>query len=69
MKFAKYLSSSYASAMIDKKTFELWRKEEISTRAAIIRFRRNNDIPSNIHISEEDFTKWLLSIGWWRFRS
>lgn len=50
----------------DKKNFELWRNNQITTGICLERFREANSIPYGHEIKEEDFIEWLEFIGYKR---
>lgn len=66
MELYKYLKKGYNAAHRDCTIFNNWADKEISTFRAIELFKISNKIKPEVIISEEDFTTWLNSLGYYR---
>lgn len=61
---AAHLKSGKGRVAIDCSIFNKWEEKQITTRSAIKEFKQNNDIEEEI--SEDEFVKWLHSLGYRR---
>lgn len=64
MNIAAHLKYGKGRATIDCSIFNKWEEKQITTQSAIKEFKQNNDIEEEI--SEDEFVKWLHSLGYRR---
>ena len=66
MELYRLLKKGYNAAHRDCTIFNSWADRNISTFRAIELFRISNKIRPEVEISEEEFTQWLNSLGYFR---
>lgn len=66
MEMYKLLYPQQSSADRDKGTFNNWADGVITTKRAIMEFKENNRLENDEEIDEDEFIKWLKTIGYWR---
>lgn len=66
MKIYKLLHPQQLSVTRDKLTFNNWMDGVITTKQAIREFKENNHLENDEEIDEDEFIKWLKTIGYWR---
>lgn len=66
MNFYKLLHPQQLSVTKDKLTFNNWADGVITTKQAIREFKENNHLENDEEIDEDEFIKWLKTIGYWR---
>lgn len=62
--FAKLLK--HGSEAHDRVIFNAWADGAITTEIALVRFKRNNNIPADYKIPAYEFEYWLGSLGYRR---
>lgn len=66
MEICKLLWPTPLAADRDKGTFNNWMDGVITTKQAIREFKENNHLENDEEIDEDEFIKWLKTIGYWR---